>query len=53
MNSKKIELDKLKNELSTKYKKLESELTGIEIAGKSIKEEITALESTLKLYTNN
>ena len=52
MNSKKDELDKLKSELSTKYKKLEGELTGIEIAGKSIKEEIAALENTLKLYEN-
>ncbi|MDO4963691.1 MAG: peptidoglycan DD-metalloendopeptidase family protein [bacterium] len=50
--SKKVELDKLHSELSSKFKKLETELTGIEIAGVNIKDEIKDLEKTINLYEN-
>lgn len=50
--TKKIELKKLESELNTKFKKLETELTGIKMAGVNIKDEISDMESTIKLYQN-
>lgn len=52
ISAKKTELNKLESELATKYKKLETELTGITTAGVSIKDEISDMESTIKLYQN-
>lgn len=50
--AKKVELTKLEKELNVKFNKLETELTGIKMAGVNIKDEIADLESTIKLYQN-
>ena len=50
--SKKQELNNKQDELASEYKKLEGQLTGISIAGVSIKEEIQTMEASIKLYQN-
>ena len=50
--SKKVELKNLEKQLNVKFDKLETELTGIKMAGVNIKDEISDLESTINLYQN-
>ena len=50
--AKTVELKNLEEELNIKFDKLETELTGISMAGVNIKDEISDLESTIKLYQN-
>ena len=50
--AKKVELKNLEKELNVKFNKLETQLTGIKMAGVNIKDEIADLESTIKLYQN-
>lgn len=52
MAAKKVELKKLEEELNVKFNKLETQLTGITMAGVNIKDEIADLESTINLYQN-
>lgn len=50
--NKKVQLKKLEKDLNVKFNKLETELTGIKMAGVNIKDEIADLESTVRLYQN-
>lgn len=50
--AKKTSLKSLESDLSKKRDKLDAELTGIETAGMSIKDEIADLEKTVNLYQN-
>lgn len=52
ISSKKTELTKLEGELKEKRKKLENDLTGITSVGVNIKDEISEMEKTVKLYQN-
>ena len=48
--AKKVQLKKLEKDLNVKFDKLETELTGIKMAGVNIKDEIADLETTIKMY---